>query len=50
VTALIGVRRLRLRRLKFVREQFFLAAAAQNLKRPVRFLGSPTIPILPATA
>ncbi len=26
----IGLRRLRLRRLKFVREQFFLAAAAQN--------------------
>ncbi|HET7440336.1 MAG TPA: IS1182 family transposase [Terriglobales bacterium] len=37
----IGLRRLRLRRLKFVREQFFLAAAAQNLKRLVRFL-SPT--------
>jgi len=34
----IGLRRLRLRRLKFVREQFFLAAAAQNLKRLVRFL------------
>jgi transposase len=29
----IGLRRLRLRRLRFVREQFFLAAAAQNLKR-----------------
>jgi hypothetical protein len=29
---------LRLRRLKFVREQFFLAAAAQNIKRLVRFL------------
>jgi len=28
----IGLRRLRLRRLKFVREQFFLAAAAQNIK------------------
>jgi hypothetical protein len=27
----IGLRRLRLRRLKFVREQFFLAAAAQTL-------------------
>jgi len=26
----IGLRRLRLRRLKFVREQFFLAAVAQN--------------------
>ncbi len=34
----IGLRRLRLRRLKFVREQFFLAAAAQNIKRLVRFL------------
>jgi hypothetical protein len=34
----IGLHRLRLRRLKFVREQFFLAAAAQNLKRLVRFL------------
>jgi Transposase DDE domain len=29
----IGLRRLRLRRLRFVREQFFLAAVAQNLKR-----------------
>jgi transposase len=37
----IGLRRLRLRRLKFVREQFFLAAAAQNLKRLVRFLSKP---------
>src|SRR5712671_2694787 len=27
----IGLRRLRLRRMKFVREQFFLAAAAQNI-------------------
>ncbi len=34
----IGLRRLRLRRLKFVREQFYLAAAVQNLKRLVRFL------------
>src|SRR6266853_6698513 len=32
----IGLRRLRLRRMKFVREQFFLAAAAQNIKRMVR--------------
>ena len=40
----IGLRRLRLRRMKFVREQFFLAAAAQNLKRLVRFLNSPTAP------
>jgi len=46
----IGLRRLRLRRLKFVREQFFLAATAQNLKRLVRFLASPRRPILPATA
>src|SRR5882757_1356089 len=28
----IGLHRLRLRRMKFVREQFFLAAAAQNVK------------------
>ena len=34
----IGLRRLRLRRLKFVSEQFLLAAAAQNIKRLVRFL------------
>jgi len=46
----IGLRRLRLRRLKFVREQFFLAAAAQNIKRLVRFLSQSTTPILPATA
>ena len=45
----IGLRRLRLRRLKFVREQFFLAAVAQNIKRLVRFLSQPTIPVLPAT-
>ena len=36
----IGLRRLRLRRIKFVREQFFLAATVQNLKRLVRFLSS----------
>src|SRR5215475_837127 len=42
----IGLRRLRLRRLKFVREQFFLAAAAQNIKRLVRFLSQPTRPVL----
>jgi hypothetical protein len=36
----IGLRRVRLRRLKHVREQFFLAATAQNLKRLVRFLRS----------
>lgn len=45
----IGLRRLRLRRLKFVREQFFLAAVAQNIKRLVRFLSRPTTPVLPAT-
>jgi DDE family transposase len=45
----IGLRRLRLRRLKFVREQFFLAAVAQNIKRLVRFLNQPTRPVLPAT-
>ncbi len=45
----IGLRRLRLRRLKFVREQFFLAAAAQNIKRLVRFLSQPTTPMLTAT-
>ena len=44
----IGLRRLRLRRMKFVREQFFLAAAAQNIKRLVRFLSAPS-PDLPAT-
>ncbi len=46
----IGLRRLRLRRLKFVREQFFLAAAAQNIKRLVRFLSQPAAPLLPAAA
>ena len=45
----IGLRRLRLRRLKFVREQFFLAAAAQNIKRLVRFLSQRPQPPLPAT-
>ena len=40
----IGLRRLRLRRMKFVREQFFLAAAAQNIKRLVRFLSQPITP------
>jgi transposase len=46
----IGLRRLRLRRLKFVREQFLLAAAAQNIKRLVRFLSRPTTPTLEAAA
>jgi len=45
----IGLRRLRLRRLRFVREQFFLAAAAQSIKRLVRFLPQPTTPV-PANA
>jgi len=45
----IGLRRLRLRRLKFVREQFFLAAAAQNIKRLVRFLSQGQRPLLAAT-
>jgi hypothetical protein len=40
---------LRLRRLRFVREQFFLAAVAQNMTRLVRFLSQPTIPVRPAT-
>jgi hypothetical protein len=31
----IGLRRVRLRRIKFVREQFYLAAVAQSLKRLV---------------
>ena len=39
----IGLRRLRLRRMKYVREQFFLAATAQNLKRLARFLRSSRI-------
>jgi hypothetical protein len=34
-----------MRRLKFVREQFFLAAVAQNIKRLVRCLGQPTTPL-----
>src|SRR5215472_9460123 len=34
----IGLRRLKLRRMRFVREQFYLAATVQNLKRLVRFL------------
>jgi hypothetical protein len=46
----IGLRRVRLRRLKFVREQFFLAAAAQNIKRLVRFLSQPRTPTVEAAA
>jgi hypothetical protein len=45
----IGLRRLRLRRMRFVREQFYLAATAQNLKRLVRFLRAKPTPE-PATA
>jgi hypothetical protein len=37
---------LRLRRMRFVREQFYLAATAQNLKRLVRFLRSKPTPEL----
>jgi hypothetical protein len=46
----IGLHRLRLRRLKFVREQFFLAPTAQNIKRLVRFLSRPAMPPVPATS
>ena len=45
----IGLRRLRLRRMRFVREQFYLAAAAQNIKRLVRFLSKASVPT-PTTA
>jgi hypothetical protein len=46
----IGLNRLRLRRLKFVRQQFFLAATAQNIKRLVRFLSrSPMSPVPPTS-
>jgi hypothetical protein len=45
----IGLGRLRLRRMKFVREQFFLAAAAQNIKRLVRFLSQGKEPTLAKT-
>jgi transposase len=46
----IGLRRLRLRRLRFVREQFFLAAVAQNIKRLVRFLCQPIMPAVEAAS
>jgi hypothetical protein len=46
----IGLRRLRLRRMAFVREQFYLAAAAQNIKRLVRFLSKAPSPTPLATA
>ena len=45
----IGLRRLRLRRIKFVREQFFLAATAQNIKRLVRYLSESVTPAPAAT-
>jgi hypothetical protein len=48
--SLIGLRRLRLRRLKFVQEQFFLAATTQNIKRLVRFLSGPTTSPIPAAS
>jgi len=35
--------------MKFVREQFFLAAAAQNIKRLVRFLSERKTPVLAST-
>jgi hypothetical protein len=44
----IGLRRLRLRRMRFVREQFYLAATAQNLKRLVRFLSCKPTPQIAA--
>jgi hypothetical protein len=40
---------LRLRRIKFLREQFYLAAVAQNLKRLLRFLNRGAQPAM-ATA
>ena len=36
-------------RLKFVSEQFFLAAASQNIKRVLRFLSQATSGVVPAT-
>jgi transposase len=41
----VGLRRLRLRRMRFVREQFYLAATVQNLKRLVRFLSFSPKPV-----
>ena len=40
----IGLRRLRLRRMRFVREQFYLAATVQNLKRLVQLLSCKPTP------
>ena len=42
----VGLRRLRLRRMKFVREQFYLGAVAQNLKRLMRFLSFRPEPVI----
>jgi hypothetical protein len=44
----IGLRRVRLRRMKLVREQFFLAPTAQNLKRLARFLNLRSLQLAPA--
>ena len=44
----IGLRRLRLRRMRFIREQFYLAATVQNLKRLVRFLSKPAPQVVTA--
>jgi hypothetical protein len=47
----IGLRRLRLRRLKFVQVQFFISSwqrRAQNIKRLVRFLSQPKTPTVEA--
>ena len=49
----IGLRRSLPAEIEVCQEQFFpflLAAAAQNIKRLLRFLSQPTTPILPATA
>ncbi len=46
----LGLRRVRLRRLWNVAEQFFLAATAENLKRLVRFLAQrQSLPALSTT-
>jgi hypothetical protein len=44
----IGLRQLRLRRMPFVREQFYLAATVQNLKRLVRLLSCKPTPQIAA--
>src|SRR5712691_7075346 len=46
----IGLRRLRLRRIRLVREQYFLSSAAQNIKRLVLFLIQPTTPTMEAAS